>query len=280
MDVSHWQVDYNVITIGAREKEVLIDPQTGRRAFFKIPRTNTAEHWTEKIASELAAKIGFPCQVVEIATYNNIQGVLCYNFLSAEEELTHGSELLFGSYDDTKARNLQLHTIENIYAHIAAPPYNLFEDFLLIPIFDALIGNTDRHSGNWGIIYNVRSMSYRLSPLFDNSSSLGWQYIGSEHIRHKLGNPVQWDNFINKKCLSAIRWTKAEINHFDFIKILINDFPFLRDIIRNNIVKLTDIAIDNIITEIDDGSMPPPFKALTKKIIKERRDIILQIGEI
>lgn len=279
MDVSHWEVDRNVITIGAREKEVLIEPETGRRVFFKIPRVNTAEHWTEKIASELAGEIGFSCQTVEIATYNDIQGVLCYNFLGAEEELTHGSELLFGSYDNTQARNLQLHTIENIHTHIAFPPYNFFEEFLIIPLFDALIGNTDRHSGNWGVIYNVRLMSYRMSPLFDNSSSLGWQFIEDEHILHKLGNPVQWDNFISKKCFSAIRWTKDRINHFDFIRILVNKFPFLRDIIITKIAKLTDDIIENLIAQIDDGTMPPSFRRLTTRIIKERRNIVLKIGE-
>jgi hypothetical protein len=36
--------------------------------------------------------------------------------------------------------------------------------------FDALIGNTDRHHENWGLINNER-----LSPLYDNGISLGWR---------------------------------------------------------------------------------------------------------
>lgn len=279
MDVSDWQVDHDVITIGTREKEVLVDPETGRRAFFKIPRAGTAEHWTEKIASELAKTIGFPCQSVEIATYKGIQGALCYSFLGSDEELTHGSELLFGAYESSRARDLRLHTIKNIRAYLSSPPYNLFEDFLIIPVFDALIGNTDRHSGNWGIIYNVRSKSYSMSPLFDNSSSLGWQYIDSEHIRRKLGSPIQWDNFINKKCLSAIRWTGDKINHFDLIKILIAEFPFLRNIISKLCV-LSNNVIESIVDGIDDGSMPPPFRRLTMRIIKERRDTLLRIAGV
>ena len=43
----------------------------------------------------------------------------------------------------------------------------LGKDFLVIPIFDALIGNSDRHHSNWGIVKNKINGNIRISPLYD-----------------------------------------------------------------------------------------------------------------
>ncbi len=39
-------------------------------------------------------------------------------------------------------------------------------------IVDALIGNWDRHNGNWGFLYNSRTDEMTLAPVFDCGSSL------------------------------------------------------------------------------------------------------------
>jgi hypothetical protein len=44
-------------------------------------------------------------------------------------------------------------------------------------VFDALIGNVDRHHENWGVLENIRSESgervFEVAPTFDHASSLG-----------------------------------------------------------------------------------------------------------
>lgn len=39
-------------------------------------------------------------------------------------------------------------------------------------IVDALIGNWDRHNGNWGFLYNANTDEVSLAPVFDCGSSL------------------------------------------------------------------------------------------------------------
>jgi hypothetical protein len=79
-------------------------------------------------------------------------------------------------------------------------------------LFDAMIGNTDRHQENWGIIFTGKKIidgddPIRISPLYDNGTSLGierfphktasWDndkilsYIekGTHHIRLEVGSP-------------------------------------------------------------------------------------------
>ena len=37
---------------------------------------------------------------------------------------------------------------------------------------DALIGNWDRHNGNWGFLYNAHTDEMELAPVYDCGSSL------------------------------------------------------------------------------------------------------------
>ena len=39
-------------------------------------------------------------------------------------------------------------------------------------IIDALIGNTDRHNGNWGFLYHKLDKTMMFAPIYDNGSCL------------------------------------------------------------------------------------------------------------
>jgi hypothetical protein len=64
--------------------------------------------------------------------------------------------------------------------------------------FDAIIGNTDRHSENWGLI--VRNapdgLKYSLAPTFDNGSSLG--FIIREPDLPRYCEPEQLEKFVKQ----------------------------------------------------------------------------------
>lgn len=64
-------------------------------------------------------------------------------------------------------------------------PFELFEEFLPVMVFDFLIGNTDRHQSNWALIMEDKKFS--LSPLYDNSSSL-CAYVAELKIERYFGN--------------------------------------------------------------------------------------------
>ena len=85
-------------------------------------------------------------------------------------------------------------------------------------IFDAIIGNTDRHHDNWGLVFDVVNgdvVRVSLSPAFDNGTSLGYEII-DENIA----------NFTDEKIKQYIRrgthhmkWAvdSAKSQHFDLI---------------------------------------------------------------
>ena len=55
-----------------------------------------------------------------------------------------------------------------------------FAGYLLL---DALIGNTDRHHQNWGLLRG-RGPALRLAPTFDHASSLGFLLNDAQRVRY------------------------------------------------------------------------------------------------
>lgn len=46
---------------------------------------------------------------------------------------------------------------------------------MVLPVFDALIANNDRYCDNWGVLGG--SKRYRLAPIYDNGSSIGFNEL-------------------------------------------------------------------------------------------------------
>lgn len=178
-------------TMGTRRKHWFRDPHL-RRALFKAARPGSGEDWAEKIASELAAKIGLPHAHYELGRSGPDHGSVSPTFVPERSALIHGNELLvaldptYVEFDPQQRR--AGYTVDRVFEALGAagtrlpPEYqlsldlstagDLFAGYLLL---DALIGNTDRHHENWGVIEDrsTRVPVRYLAPTFDHASSLG-----------------------------------------------------------------------------------------------------------
>lgn len=94
-------------------------------------------------------------------------------------------------------------------------------------LFDTLIGNTDRHQDNWGIIRSAGS--WRLCPLFDNGTSLGHE---RQTKRVEGWDTNSLERYINKGT-HHVKWSLASItppyNHFGLVQRALEEWPETRD---------------------------------------------------
>lgn len=160
-------------------------------SLFKQGRPGTGENWAERIACELASLLGLPHAQYELAQYEDKQGVLSSSLVRNGARIIHGNELLsalitdYGQDDTPRYRNTN-HTLRRVVAYLRASsdlvgaPYgwrqtpNLrtaIDFFVGYLMFDAWIGNQDRHDENWGLLKTVEGNLF-LAPSFDHGSSM------------------------------------------------------------------------------------------------------------
>jgi len=168
---------------------------------FKEARENTGEDWAEKVASEIASQLGLPTHHTELAVWEGKRGCAVKSFITSNQSvLVHGNELLGGliaDYEKEKEWGQADHTFENIVSVLE----KLFSTdkarraaasrMVGYLVFDALVGNTDRHHQNWGVLLERRdqpgqqaNFSLQLAPTFDHASSLGRELTDEARLRH------------------------------------------------------------------------------------------------
>ena len=138
-------------------------------------------------------------------------------------------------------------------------------------IIDALIGNTDRHNGNWGFLVNTEMNEIKFSPIYDCGSCL---------------KPMLEDCELSK--LSDVELKNLAINYYSYIKIngkKINYMSFLKQMENkdcNDAIRrvFERIKIDNIYELIENmEEISDIRKNFYKKIIEIRYEILKEVYE-
>jgi len=96
IDYSSWDIyDGASEGSGRSEKVWLINKQTKEVGLFKFTKSSeTTEHISEKLASDLARLIGLDCAKIEIGVYDSQIGSMSYLINSDKEILIEGIYLI------------------------------------------------------------------------------------------------------------------------------------------------------------------------------------------
>lgn len=133
-------------------------------------RTNVI---SEHIGCRIFASVGVPAQETILGKYGEHLVVACKDFRRDNENfysfLAVKNSILETAYAGS-TRDLEdiILSIRIFDQQNFCPLMERFWDMFII---DTLIGNFDRHNGNWGILVDDRK-NFRLAPVFDCGSSL------------------------------------------------------------------------------------------------------------
>ena len=95
-------------------------------------------------------------------------------------------------------------------------PVIVLERFWQMFVVDALIGNFDRHNGNWGFLVEEDTQISSLAPVFDNGSCLLPQADDSV-MQRCLDDEDEMNARIYTFPTSMIKQSGKKINYFDFL---------------------------------------------------------------
>jgi len=191
---------------------------------FKYERDDyiCSEACSEKLAYEIAKVLGYECAKIDLAIdSDNKIGVLNYYF-SNRLIAPHTDIVAF--LNKNKSERKKYYTVSNIKVVLDEIDSNLFKDFIKIMIFDALIGEQDRHEENWGII--ERQGKYYISPLYDNGDSLLREFKNIQNAEKYYYGIKDFDAYINRsKTIIYKEDNENQYKHFELIKYLYDNYP-------------------------------------------------------
>ncbi|EKY4197101.1 HipA domain-containing protein [Vibrio harveyi] len=270
IDVTAWLGDehHAVFPVGARDKEMLWSPELVeaeglktnwpylfKESIYRYPD----QYWTELVAYIVSKHLGVDVPKVLPAIKVTEEGIVCGSLIEwfydvETERFMHAGSYfkrLIPDFDDKTGKQHNLTDMNlfirglSMYAGLTTSRMHWIADMAL---FDSLIGNTDRHQENWGVVFQSDKKS-RLSPLFDNGTSLG-------HERY-LDKVRGWDkNRIEtyvRKGRHHLRIskddTKTRIPHFELVKGVVSADEDIKEYVEQ---KLANLDLEGMLAEIED----------------------------
>ena len=89
-------------------------------------------------------------------------------------------------------------------------------------MIDALLGNFDRHNGNWGFMFDEETQSSEIAHVFDCGSCL-LPKADEKIMKAILENEDELNARIFQFPTSAIKLNDKKINYYDFISSMENE---------------------------------------------------------
>ena len=182
---------------------------------------------SEYLGSHIFELAGIPVQKTLLGTYtrNGKEKVVvaCRDFTSPNVVLQDFASLkntIIGSSSNGYGTELE-DILETIEEQLIMDPKLLRERFWDMFIVDALIGNWDRHNGNWGFLYDQATDEMTLAPVFDCGSCL-YPQADDTIMKAVLEDPAERDQRIFDRPLSGIKKDGQKINYYRFLSSLEN----------------------------------------------------------
>jgi len=177
---------------------------------------------SEYIGCKVFETVGIPVQETVIGTYTSkgkekvvvackdftSQGITLQDFASLKNRIIDSERNGYG----TELADI-LSTIDEQTAMDSETLKTRFWDMFIV---DALIGNWDRHNGNWGFLYNNATDEVTLAPVFDCGSSL-YPQADEDLMKKILSDKNELNHRIFDIPLSAVTYNGKKINYFKFL---------------------------------------------------------------
>lgn len=261
---------------GSEKKKTLI--YNGRNYLVKFPDPIKEKNKSilfknnvisEYIGSHVFEMCGFNTQKTVLGkyNYNGKEKIVCacLDFANDNYKLKEFELLALSMNPDKKTGTNLVDILKVIDESNMINSDDTKKRFFDMFIIDALIGNTDRHNGNWGFIAkDIEDIKF--SPIYDCGSCL---------------NPMLEDNELEKlsdsdiknlalNCYSVLKIDDKKINYMNYIESITDDN------VNNAVVRVVpNIDIDNINSFIDNiDCMSKVRREFYKKIIGFRYNIL------
>lgn len=231
---------------------------------------------SEYVACHILESLGLEVQKTLLGRYE-LNGkekivVACKDFTSSGNVLKQFAELKNSQIETSKnGYGTELREIlETIEMQAIYDVEKLKDFFFDMFIADALVGNFDRHNGNWGFLINEKLKQVKIAPIYDCASCL-YPQLTDDRISEIINDNEELNARIFLFPTSSLKINDKKINYFDYIsslenkecnkallrifpkinlekiKQIINDTPFISDIRKEFYIKIITLRYEKIL---------------------------------
>lgn len=293
IDFTNCKVDNTYLYRGQNGKKIGINYNNHIYMLKFPPFKEDVENYSnscisEYVACHIFASMGFKVQETLLGKFtleNNKTKIVCAckDFTENDYILKEFAELknsIINSPANGYGTDL-IEVLDTINEQNLYPNDKLKDFFWDMFIADSLLGNFDRHNGNWGFLINRDTKEIEIAPIFDCGSCLYPQLEDSQMKEY-----INKSGEINKRIYifpnSALKLNNKKINYYEFInsgkvddcnKALLRvypkiDFRKINDIIDNT-PSISDIRKDfykTILHERYEKILTPEYQKLQKAL--------------
>ena len=274
--------------MGTKAKFWFRIPSSSTEWLFKSPRENTGEHWAEKITASVADVLDIPHATVYLAKFQDQRGSASRSFVPDDHELWHGNQIMewtVAEYDPNIRYGQSDHSFDNIwmsFERVFKEPDAVRrsrKEFAGYMVLDAVIGNTDRHHENWGLLRRQVAGQWegRLAPSFDHASSLGRELLDDRRSLLMQEKRVDW---YSARGRGGIYWGRQEmlLSPFDLVRRAAQAHPsyFAEPLAR--LPELRRSVATEILDQVPADWMSTPAREFAVQLMTHNRNQLLELG--
>ena len=229
-------------------------------------------HICEDIGSHVFEQLGFTSQETYLGVWRDEQVVACKDFIPAGEQFVPFNDVGESTLDQDRERyqyeyeDIMMMLRDNSKLTQVEETIQAFWEMFLV---DALLGNFDRHGGNWGFL--KRENAYRLAPVFDNGSCLYPNLTDETEMRRVMSSEEETSKRVYTFPTSQVKLDGRKSSYFEVIHSL--RFEACNRALEAVYARTNMAEIGRLIDEIP--LLSHTQKDFYKHMIKSRYELIL-----
>lgn len=234
---------------------------------------NRNNHISEYLGCHIFEYLGFEVQETYLGTYKGEQVVACKDFNTENVQFVPFNDVGESSLDQDK--ETYQYDYEDIVqmlednAKLTDVEYSI-EFFWRMYIVDALLGNFDRHGGNWGFV--KENDQYRMAPVFDNGSCLFPNLTNEKDMMDIIESEEETKRRVYQFQTSQIKLHGKKSSYYEVISSL--EFEECCEALEDICEKIDIEKIYDIVDGVD--FMSNVQRNFYKHMIKNRYEMIIK----
>lgn len=291
-----WQRDdtyEGVYPSGSRVKDAYFSPKKPKdkcikpdwRYLFKLSRSWCPwQFWCEIIAYRVGSVIGIKVPPTHIGlskiyekNVDTYAALIEWFYDESKDIYITGEQIMVGlieEFDTERGRKHNLKTIRDLFKdHEEALTY-----WASVLTFDTLIGNTDRHQENWGLLLKNAKLNpkgsgeFCHSPAFDNGTALGYEIL--EGKLYKFDDNRLERYLVDKRARHHMKWSldeEKQLSFYGFMKKFTVEFPETKRIITQHL-SFDYQQVEEVLAPLVGAVSDPKYK-----LTRNRLDFVLKL---